>query len=276
MVQRNGDQWFYASPDGNKGPFSSAQMLELHSKGVLTPHSMIWKDGLANWIPLEKSILKLAPSAASPNAPAAYIPAAPGGGTNQAPKQSQDDYLDSVFVQQVKDSWKRFHKRQVSTQVDEVLVGAVITSTLDNGFALIDLESSQADHMLRFEQLSSGVRIIFRLSHHAESILTSSVLGHEASVSIGYGERIQDFNRVWTAIKQEMKGGYVRQADPGIITIDGDMSSQYVYVEVGLLWDLNDFLDPDNPYQVNYAKLTLQIGATIHALRKYLRGRFGN
>lgn len=187
--------------------------------------------------------------------------------------QNQDDYLDSIFVGLVKSSWGRYRKRQVATEVDEVLVGAVITATLDNGYALIDLESTGTDHYLRFEKLETGERIIFKLTHHAESLLTSKVLGHEASVRLGYGERIHNFGVVWKAIKQELKGGYVAQAEPGIITVDGDISSQYVYVEVGLLWDLNEYLEENDPYSVKYPRLTQDVGATIHALRKYLRGR---
>jgi len=187
--------------------------------------------------------------------------------------QNQDDYLDGVFVGLVRSSWARYRKRQVATEVDEVLVGAVITATLDNGYALIDLESTGSDHYLRFEKLESGQRIIFKLTHHAESLLTSAVLGHEASVRIGYGERIRNFGVVWKAIKQEMKGGYIAQAEPGIITVDGDISSQYVYVEVGLLWDINEYLDENDPYIVKYPRLTQDVGATIHALQKYLHGR---
>ena len=67
----------------------------------------------------------------------------------------------------------------------------------------------------------------------------------------------------------------MQQAGPGIITVDGDISSQYIYVEVGLIWDLNDYLDGENAYKVQYPKLSRDIGATLHALRKYLHGRLG-
>lgn len=183
--------------------------------------------------------------------------------------------MDEVFVKLVHSSWKRHGRRLLSTEVDEVLVGAVITATLDNGYALIDLNSTGSDHYLRFEQLETGSRIIFQLTHHGESLLTSQVLGHEASVRIGYGERVKDFGSVYRAVKQELKGGYIAQAEPGIITVDGDISSQYIYVEVGMLWDIKDYLNPENPYQVNYPKLTEHIQASVHALRKYLHGRLG-
>ena len=189
--------------------------------------------------------------------------------------QARDDHLDGIFSRLVRSSWDRYNRRLQASEVDEVLVGAVITATLDNGYALIDLESEGTSHRLRFEQVSSGNRIIFRLKHTTGTLLSSKVLGHEAQVTVGYGERVRDFGRVWKAIRQEMKGGYVKQAEPGIITVDGDISSQYIYVLVGMIWDLDDYLDPDDPYVVRYPKLTEDIGASMHALRKYLRGRLG-
>lgn len=187
-----------------------------------------------------------------------------------------DDYLDGVFVDLVKSSWDRHRRRQLSTEVDEVLVGGVITGVLDNGYSLIDLTSDGQNHYARFEDIESGNRVIFQLQHMAENLLTSKVLGHEANVTIGYGTRVRDFGKTWKAVRQEMKGGYIRQADPGIITIDGDMSSQYIYVMVGLIWDIEDYLSPDDPYKVLYPKLGKDVGATLHSLRKYLHGRFGS
>ena len=257
--------WFCQSPEGNKGPFTDEQMGEFLRGGNLGPDHMVWREGMPNWTRIAQVPELTGGASAAPPQPQGAVPNA----------QNQDDYLDSIFVDLVKDSWRRYRKREVSQDVDEVVVGAVITATLDNGYALIDLESSGTDHYLRFEEIASGNRIIFRLRHHAESLLTSQVLGHEASVTIGFGQRVRDFQRVWTAVKQEMKGGYITQPDPGIILVDGDISSQYIYVEVGLLWDINDYLDPDDPYKANYPKLTRDVGATIHALRKYLHGRLG-
>jgi hypothetical protein len=237
--------------------------------GQLTADSGVWGPGLAAWT--RAGDVPQLQGALAPQQPQSPPQVAPAGA---AP--SNDDRMDAVFVALVKDSWKRFRKRETSACVDEVLVGAVIASTVEYGFSLIDIESTGADHYLRFEEISSGRRIIFRLSHQAEALVTAQVLGHEASVTIGYGERVRDFNTVWRALKQEMKGGYVAKADPGIMSVDADMSSQYVYVEVGLLWDINDYLAPDDPYKVNYPKLTEAIGATLHALRKYLHGRIGS
>ncbi len=290
--------WFCATPEGNKGPFSAAKMDELLQKGVINQGTYIWREGFKNWMKLSESgafdtaATPAKPAAATPAPAAVAAPAsvsltdsstgaesdtAPSSSSSAAENQipdseAQDDYLDSLFVAQVKQSWERHNRKKRATEVDEVLLGGVITGCLDNGYSLIDLGSDGTHHHLRFEDIGTGNRVIFRLTHLAESLLTAEVLGHEAQVVVGYGERVKDFGKIWKALRQEAKGGYIRQVEPGIITIDGDVSSQYVYVEVGLIWDINDYLE--SHYAVNYPKLTQDIGASIHALRKYLRGRF--
>jgi hypothetical protein len=308
MAQHPADtRWLVASPEGNKGPFDEAQMQAMVDDRSLRGDMYIWRDGWDNW-KLVRETGDFRPSAAAKTPARATVAESAVDGSGQAPApapardetlreptavpnevaaaaaapvvaltipdaQNQDDYLDSIFVAQLEKSWERHRRRQRSQEVDEVLVGGVITGCLDSGYSLIDLDSDGRNHNLRFEDMASGNRVIFRMQHLAESLLTAKVLGHEAMVQVGYGERVKDFGRVWKAVKQEMRGGYVRQADPGIITVDGDISSQYIYVEVGLIWDLNDYLDGDNTYKVQYPKLSRDIGGTLHALRKYLHGR---
>jgi len=119
---------------------------------------------------------------------------------------------------------------------------------LDNGYKLIDLTSDGTNHYLRFEMIEDGSRVIFQLQHRAGSLMVSKVIGQEAAVTIGYGERVKNMSKIMGAIKQEMKGGYITQAEPGIISIDADISSQYVYAQGGLLWDITHYPDPTATY----------------------------
>lgn len=296
--------WLVAVQNGQAGPFTLDQMKQHWANGQLTIESYVWREGFDNWKQLGQleDLQHFDAAAATPAAPAAQPEAQappaedvretvreqPAEPAHQAPATNaangpvdfgmdqNDDFLDEVFVEQVKASWKRHRMRELSTEVDEVLVGGVITGVLDNGYSLIDLNSDGTNHYLRFENIQNGDRVIFQLQHLAESLLTSEVLGHQANVTIGFGARVRDFAATWKAVRQEMKGGYITSADPGIITIDGDMTSQYIYVTVGLIWDIDDYLDADDPYKVLYPKLGRDIGGTLHALRKYLRGRFGS
>lgn len=270
-------QWTVNTPQGNRGPFDDDRMRALMASGHINAQSWIWRDGLESWTQLKDTELGEGAGAAavetSAPAPAAEAASTAMVATTGALDQGHDERMDQVFVDLIKKSWERHAARERAGEVDEVLIGGVITGVLDNGFDLIDLTSDGDNHYLRFEDLRSGERVIFKLRHLANSLVMSRVIGHEAQVTIGYGERVRDFSKIWGALKQEMKGGYIRQVEPGILTIDGDISSQYIYVEVGMLWDISDYLDPDDPYRVRYPKLSEDLGASIHALRKYLRGR---
>lgn len=261
--------WYISTPQGNKGPFDDAQVQSLIHQGHITAESWVWKQGFDNWVQLSTTNAFHFSTSPTPTAAPARTNA---GGSSLI--TGTDDEMDAIFVEQVKRSWKRHRAKERATEVDEVLVGGVITGVLDNGFSLIDLASDGANHYLRFEDTDTGHRVVFQLKHLAESLITAEVIGHEAMVTIGYGERVRDLSKIWAGMKQEFKGGYITKADPGIITVDADRPSQYIYCSVGLIWDISDYLDPDDPYKVIYPKLARDLGASIHALRKYMRGRF--
>ena len=89
---------------------------------------------------------------------------------------------DQIFVGLVKESWKHFNETLNNTQMDDLLVGAVITSMVEQGYVLIDLNSDGTKHFLRFEWLQTKQRVIFQLHNLAEDLLTAKVLGRKANV----------------------------------------------------------------------------------------------
>jgi hypothetical protein len=179
--------------------------------------------------------------------------------------------LDQVFVSLVNQSWKHYNETLHNTRLDDLLVGAVIAATVEQGYALIDLNSDGVNHYLRFEWLQSGQRLIFQLQNLSEDLVTAKVLGRQARVVIGYGERVQNVSVVWSALKAELKSGFLDAAEPGVITCDADLAAGYIYVQVPLILNLDQYFGQG--WQVNYGPLQQHIGATIHALAKYLRGR---
>jgi hypothetical protein len=155
--------------------------------------------------------------------------------------------------------------------VDEVFIGAVITSTLDTGYALIDLTSDGSNHYLRFQNMQDHTRILYQLHHLAHSPAEAKILGHIASVTVGYGERVNNLGRIWGALKAEYKSGYIQSTEPGTVTIDADLESGYIYAQVDMYWNITDYVD--DHYHTDYPKLTEHVAVSIHALRKYLHGR---
>jgi hypothetical protein len=186
--------------------------------------------------------------------------------------ESDDDFQDRVFGDLVRQSWAYLGDHRFASHVDEIFVGAVITSTLDTGYSLIDLTSDGTHHYLRFENLGDRTRIIVRLTHLTASLAVSKILGQRMSAIIGYGERVGNIGKIWSALKAEMKSSYIQDAEPGTITVDGDVASGYVYCQVDLYLDIDDYVSRD--YTIDYDRLSTHIGAVTHALRRYLRGRF--
>ncbi len=257
---------YVGTPQGQLGPLRLDDLVQQHASGQLPPDAAVWYDGLPQWVPFkEHPELRalLAGSLDEPPAPAAVGPVV-------QPSRS-DDELDRQFGELIKGSWDYFNANQFAHHVDEVFIGAVITSTLDGGFSLIDLTSDGTNHYLRFQQMEEHTRILYQLHHLARSPAEAKVLGHVASVTIGYGERVSNLGRIWGAVKAEYKSGYLQSAEPGTVTIDADLESGYIYAQIDLFWNITDYVD--DHYQANYAKLGAHIGASIHALRKYLHGR---
>lgn len=255
---------YVGSARGQAGPMPLDELVRQHASGQLPPDAAIWYEGLPEWVPL----------AAHPELQArlggtSHVPAAPNADVPMV--AASDEELDRQFGELIERSWDYFNENLFANHVDEVFVGAVITSTLDNGFSLIDLTSDGTNHYLRFQQMEEHRRIIYQLRHLARTPAEAKVLGHVASVTIGYGERVGNLGRIWGAVKAEYKSGYIQSAEPGTVTIDADLESGYIYAQVDLYWNITDYVD--HHYAADYAKLGAHVGASVHALRKYLHGR---
>lgn len=184
--------------------------------------------------------------------------------------QSDDD-LDRVFAGLVKESWRYHNLVENTGRMDEVLLGALITATLDRGNVLIDLTSDGTNHFLRFEDPEDRARITMAVTHLTRDVTTAKAVGQRASLVVGYGEPIKSFGKVLGAMRQEAKSGYLGRAEPGIVTFDADSESQYLYAQIDLYLAIDEYVD--DAFTVDYDKLGAHVGATVHALHKFLRGR---
>lgn len=243
LVSREGTQ---------AGPISRRDLSGRLTRGELGQADHFFFHGMTEWAVIGEH-------------PGLLVEEAPPGG-------SANDRLERVFGKLVKESWTYYDAQKYASQVDEVMLGAVITCTLDNGYSLIDLSSDGTHHYVRFQHLKEQSRILCRLTHLTADLTTAKVQGHRASVIIGYGERMDDFSRIFSALRSEVKSGYIQSAEPGTIVVDGDMNTGYIYVQVDLYLDLDDYIGRN--FDVDYPVLKDHLAATLHTLRKYLRGRF--
>ena len=240
---------------GTQGPFSRRALQDRVKSGLGHPEDSFWFEGMDGWSKLTRH-------------PDLFEDL---DGSLKA--QSSDDRAEHTFGKLVQASWSYYNAHKYASHVDEVFLGAIITSVLDTGYALIDLSSDGTHHYVRFQNLKDNARILVRLTHLTGDLTKAKVQGHRASVIIGYGERMDDVARIFQALKAEVKSGYIQSPEPGTITVDGDMGTGYVYVSVDLYLCVDDYVEPS--YRIKYDVLKDHLGSTTHALRKYLRGRFG-
>lgn len=275
--------------DGNQqhGPMPIRQILDTVSSGQASPDVNVWWEGAEGWAPLS-SHPELAAQLSQGPPPTADAPAPPMPAPAAAPPPSQRseeeiNELEALFSQQIHRSWEHFKRIDFHGRLDEVLLGAMITSTLDSGQVLIDLTSGTAlvtststggssSHYLRFEDPTTHARTTIAMQHLTAAPAAAEVLGHHARMEIGWGQRVSSPSDVINAIKQEVKGALIQTVEPGTVTIDGDLSSGYAYTQIDLIWALEDFVAKD--YSVDHERLRSYIDAVVHSLQKYWYGRF--
>lgn len=66
--------WFYVQNNAQMGPVPESQLVGFFRSGALGPQTMVWSDGMAQWIPAGQ-IASLNPNPAAPQQPAAQPPA---------------------------------------------------------------------------------------------------------------------------------------------------------------------------------------------------------
>jgi len=188
------------------------------------------------------------------------------------PVQDPNDpnVLEQRFVELVGESWKRWNIWEHARRVDDVALGAVIASYVDSGWQLIDLESDGHTHQTRFQ--SGDHRLAVGVVALAEDPAQAQALGRLVQVSVAYGQRVRDVGRIMSTVKQEMKSSLITNAnEPGVVTFDADMSSGYVYAQVNLLLNLDDYFD--GLIQTN--PISRDLYSAVHSLSRYLHGRIG-
>ncbi|MFT5679210.1 MAG: hypothetical protein ACI8RZ_000114 [Myxococcota bacterium] len=259
---------------------SRRQIRDQLADGQVARTDLFWFSGMDGWAPISDhpeltnlpEVAEPEPEPAAPVVPEPVALVAVPDRDSHRESDLSDDELDAVFGSLIQESWAYHSDHSFASHIDEVMVGALITDGVRRGLSLIDLSSDGTNHYMRFEKIGEGSRVIIRLTHLTGNMTTAATQGHRVAAVIGYGEKLKDFSRVWSAIKAEYKSGLVSRDTPGAISVDGDLSSQYVYVQIRLFLKVDDYVARD--YTIDYHRLDEHLDATLNALRKYLRGRF--
>ncbi len=70
-------QWYYGSSAGQNGPVEEHELRALIASGGVGPETLVWRDGMKDWLPL-RSVTEL-------SGQPAFSPAAPGAAAYPQP-----------------------------------------------------------------------------------------------------------------------------------------------------------------------------------------------
>ena len=71
------EQWYYGQGGVQKGPVDSEVMRQLIAAGQVRPDDLVWKEGMANWVPAS-TVAEFFPQAAAPFTPVTPTPPTDG------------------------------------------------------------------------------------------------------------------------------------------------------------------------------------------------------
>jgi hypothetical protein len=174
------------------------------------------------------------------------------------------------FEAQLQQTWSWDDEWSFSTQVDEVFLGALIASTLKHGYSLMEISSDGTHHHLRFEQIETASRLVYRVTYLTDTLPVAKVMGHRASVIFGYGERLTDC-AVDVPLTEAERYGLEAMPAPGTLVLRGEEGTEYIYAKVELTLDISRFVHGD--YSVDTDLLAEHVRVTSEALQAYLRNR---
>lgn len=65
--------WYYAHEGQQVGPISDEEFQALRAAGTVTDQTLVWREGMTNWLPLEELLRPAPPLPVSPTAPTAEM-----------------------------------------------------------------------------------------------------------------------------------------------------------------------------------------------------------
>ncbi len=234
-----------------------------------------------------------APAQAAP-AQATPAQAAPTSASAALMSGMTDQELDDEFIGLVGRSWEMYKETEFASSIDEATLGGVITALVDCGFVLIDLETAgagyssptttdtgvdaattlSAGHQLRFEEPETQARVTVALQHLTPDVASAKVVGHRATGVIGYGQRVEEFQKVGQAIRQEVQSSMIVSPEPGTVSFDADLSSGYVYAQIDLLLELERYVSED--LSVDHDLLRRHLASVVYTMKTFVQTRFGS
>ncbi|AAB99285.1 hypothetical protein MJ_1279 [Methanocaldococcus jannaschii DSM 2661] len=174
--------------------------------------------------------------------------------------------MDKRFIELIKKGWKLKNEENKATYIDEVFLGAIITTLTDNGYVLMDIASNGNFHYFMFEHLESWDRIKIVAEVLPHSLTDVKVIGARMFIEFSYGVMIKGIPPSLFGLGLK---GYLSQMLSNIGSIRYEYDGYYTFVNCATYLLINDYIDFDT-LTIDWEKLNNDINAIISSLAKYL------
>ncbi len=176
--------------------------------------------------------------------------------------------MNNRFYELVKNGWKINEMENKAEYIDEVFVGAIVSSLSDKDFILLDIMSDGNTHYFMFENLETKNRIKILAHSTTHTLPEIKTIGAKAYIVFSYGTPIKKSFSILGGLKYE-------SLSKGLTTIGSisfDYDNYYLYVNCPMYLLINDYVGFDN-LDINTEKLSNDLDAIFGSLIEYLKTR---
>ncbi len=155
------------------------------------------------------------------------------------------------------------HQRRIdwALRPDELLLSSCITTIVERGFVLLDVEHHDASQLAIFDHHDDSRHVRLELSPLSPVNAAGDPVGPHVQVSVSWGREVQDADAAFATVRANATDELV---DPGTISCEANMVASSATTSVDLIWAAHEFVRDD--HSVDRTALDASVISIVHAL----------
>lgn len=173
--------------------------------------------------------------------------------------------VDERFAEMV--TLSAIHQRRLdwALRVDELLMSACITTIVDKGFVLLDLETQQAPQRATFDHHDDSRHIRLELSPLPPVNAAGDPVDRLVKVTMAWTQAVENADDALTTVRAEATGEPIT---PGEIRCEANMVESSASTIVDLIWGAKDYVHEDHGVD------RPELDASVTAMMRVLESRW--
>lgn len=174
-----------------------------------------------------------------------------------------DPALDERFAAMVQVSVAHQRRLDWALRVDELLMGACVSSIVDRGYVLLDLDGLEVGQRAVFDRNDDSRHARLSLEPLSPVNAAGDATERHVKVTMSWGRDVADADAAFATLRAEANDD---ETPPGAFTSDVNMVSSSATTSVDLIWVADDFVTED--HTVDRSEIDASITAILHALER--------